>query len=113
MDSAQASFIRGIRVVVRLLETINLDECTLVSSNSRWVECNGAAQRNSVLEALTEVMARGDEHELEGFCAALTEALATGDENGDSYRMLGSYADRRERVMERWGNRRHGEAAHG
>jgi hypothetical protein len=67
----EASFIRGIRSCVSMLEgTCDADEFYL-QGTYRY----GAPQNNVVRRALDEIMKRGDEIELTGFCAALTEVI--------------------------------------
>jgi hypothetical protein len=62
---------------------------------------HGAPQNNVVRRALEDVLRRGDDRELEGFCSALTEICAIADSMGDYTRIFGKYADRRERVLRR------------
>jgi hypothetical protein len=93
----EASFNRGIRACVAMLEDMDPDKCALVLSECR----HGRPLVNSVLTALDEVVGRGDRIELAGFCAGLTEVIAIADENGDHCRSLESYVGRREKVMRR------------
>lgn len=93
----EASFIRGIRSCVAMLEgTRDADEFYL-QATYRY----GAPQSNVVRQALEEILRRGDDIELTGFCAALTEVIAISDNSGDYSRIFGEYADRRERILRR------------
>ena len=102
MDSAQAGVVRGIRACAWMLKTMTDLDDHAVESNCRGLR----PQDNAVLRAMRQVLKRGDPHEFEGFCAALTEMAIVADESGDFQRNFAAYADRRERVMERWANRR-------
>jgi hypothetical protein len=62
---------------------------------------HGAPQNNIVRRTLDEILRRGDDSELEGFCAVLTEVCAIADNAGDHERIFRKYADRRERVLRR------------
>jgi hypothetical protein len=93
----EASFIRGIRGCVAMLEeTRDADEFYLAATY-RY----GKPQMNVVRQALDEILKRGDDAELTGFCAALTEIVAITDNSGDYSRIFGTYAARRERVLRR------------
>lgn len=70
----------------------------------------GARQNNIARRTLGEILRRGDDSELEGFCAVLTEVCAIADQSGDYTRIFSKYADRRERVLRR---RHRKEVAHG
>src|ERR1700675_1966756 len=89
----EASFIRGIRTCVSMLEDVYDDDEFFVQGHYRY----GAPQNNLVRRALGEILERGDGNELEGFCAVLMEILAIADNAGDYERIFAKYADRRER----------------
>ena len=93
----EASFIRGIRDVIEMLESTCDSDEFFVQGTDR----HGAPQNNVVRRALDEIVKRGDERELEGFCAVITEICAIADHSGDYTRIFSRYADRRERVMRR------------
>jgi hypothetical protein len=97
----EASFIRGIRACVEMLESTS-------DADEFWVQSTfrGAPQNNAVRRALDRVLERGDSRELEGFCAVLTEICAIADNSGDYTRIFTKYADRRERVLRRRYRRR-------
>jgi len=93
----EASFIGGIRGCVAMLEsTCDSDEFFVQGTHRR-----GVRQNNIVRRTLDEILRRGDDSELEGFCAVLTEICALSDNSGDFTRIFSKYADRRERVLRR------------
>ena len=87
MAKQREGFARGLRVCVDMLDSMDMDECTLAGVTVLWVR-QGRPQDNAVLRTLKEVMGRGDADELEGFCAALTDLAVTADESGDFSRMF-------------------------
>jgi hypothetical protein len=94
--ATEQSFIRGIRACISMLEqTRNADEF--------FVQAIGrhGPQNNVVRRAIGEVLERGDDRELEGFCAVLIEICAISDNSGDYTRIFKGYANRRERVLRR------------
>ena len=97
MDSAQAGFIRGLRVCVEMLKTMGDLDDHAIESHCRSLQ----PQDNAVFRALRQVLNRGDTRELEGFCAALTEMAILADAHGDCQREFENYSNRRESVMER------------
>jgi hypothetical protein len=102
----EASFIRGIRSCVAMLESTSDAEEFHTQSTFR----RRAPQNNAVRRALAEVLERGDERELEGFCALITEICAIADQHGEWSSYFADYADRRERVLRR---RHRSRLAHG
>jgi hypothetical protein len=93
----EASFIRGIRSCVAMLEKTSDSDEFFVQGTHR----HGARQNNIVRRTLDEILRRGEDNELEGFCAVLTEICAIVDNSGDYERIFGKYANRRERVLRR------------
>jgi hypothetical protein len=93
MDRTNVGFIRGLLGCADMLETLDMDECTIAS-----VEDNrdGRPQNNAVRQTLGQVLMRGDPDELNGFCAALTDIIASADESGDYYRMLKELAEQQQ-----------------
>jgi hypothetical protein len=81
------SFLRGVQIVVDMLEDMDMDGSTLIWSES----IRPAPPRNNVLPVLTGILRRGNADELEGFCAALSSICSEADDNGDQFRMLGGY----------------------
>jgi hypothetical protein len=80
-----------------MLETTRDADHYFVQSTFR----RGVAQNNVVRRTLGEIVARGDDRELEGFCAVLTENCAITNDSGRYSEIFGKYAKRRERVMRR------------
>jgi hypothetical protein len=76
-------FARGLRACANMLETLDVDECSIFGVDDVR---DGRPQDNAVRRTLGQVLMRGDPEELEGFCAALTDIVATADEHGDWYR---------------------------
>jgi hypothetical protein len=73
----------------------------------------GKRQHNAVHRTLLPIIARGDAHELEGFCAALTELAWTADQEpgantggGMFQEKFFAFADQHERVVRRLSERR-------
>jgi hypothetical protein len=93
----EASFVRGIRTCAEMLDSTCESDDFFVQATDR----RGAPQNNVVRGTLAEILARGEDGELEGFCAVLTEICAIADASGDYTRIFSEYADRRERVMRR------------
>lgn len=93
----EASFLRGIRSCVAMLENMSDSDEFFVQGTHR----RGARQNNIVRRTLDEILRRGENNELEGFCAVLTEICAIVDNSGDYGRIFGKYANRRERVLRR------------
>lgn len=91
------AFIRGIRRCVEMLE----DMCDADEFHVQGTYRRGAPQNNLVRRMLEKILERGDDNELEGFCAVLTEICAIADNNGDYDRIFSAYADRREKVLRR------------
>jgi hypothetical protein len=91
MANQQDGFARGLCVCADMCDTLDLDECVVDGTESRY----GRPQDNAVLRVLGQVLKRGDAAELEGFCAALTEACAWADEAGDMSRFFTKVAKRR------------------
>jgi hypothetical protein len=102
----EASFTRGIRSCVAMLESTCDNDEFFVQGHNRY----GAPQNNIVRRTLDEILERGDDNELEGFCAVLTEVCAIADQSGDYTRIFSKYADRREKVLRR---RHRKEVGHG
>jgi hypothetical protein len=101
----EASFIRGIRSCVAMLEnTFDSDEFFVQGTHRR----RGAQQNNIVRQTLDGILGRSDDSELEGFCAVLTEICAIADNSGDYEHIFGKYANRRERVLRRRYRASHG-----
>jgi hypothetical protein len=93
MASQREGFARGLRTCVEMLESMEMDECTIAGVAVLWVR-EGRPQDNAVRRALDQVLQRGDPDELEGFCAALTDLAATADECGDFSRMFSEMVGR-------------------
>jgi hypothetical protein len=90
----EMSFLRGIRACVAMLDTMDLDECSIAGINVPLTR-RGRPQDNAVLRTLKEILRRAEPEELEGFCAALTDMAATADEQGDFGRMFTVLIERR------------------
>jgi hypothetical protein len=94
----EASFIRGIRSCVAMLESTTSGVEFGLQGTYRP---RGAPQNNIVRQALDAILRRGNDRELEGFCALLTEICSLSDQHGDFSNYFGKYADRRERLLRR------------
>jgi hypothetical protein len=96
MADQQDGFARGLRVCAKMLDTLDVDECTVEAEADSEGDCrDGRPQDNAVRRVLGEVLARGDAAELDGFCAGLTEACAWADEAGDMSRCFTKLAKQR------------------
>jgi hypothetical protein len=93
MANQREGFARGLRTCVDMLESMEMDECTIAGVTVLWVR-EDRPQDNAVRRTLDQVLLRGDPDELEGFCAALTDLAVTADECGDFPRMFSEMADR-------------------
>lgn len=92
MPKYSVGFARGLRVCADMLETLDVDECSIVGVTDVR---DGRPQDNAVRRTLGQVLMRGDPEELEGFCAALTDIVAFAAEGGDWHRSFAELAETR------------------
>jgi hypothetical protein len=100
MANQQDGFARGLRVCAKMLDTLDVDECTVeeVVDEEDGGARDGRPQDNAVWRVLRQVLERGNAAELEGFCAALTETCAWADDAGDMSRFFAKLAQQRGRL---------------
>lgn len=99
--SAECSFIRGIRTCSKMLEDMDQNASALQSFTRIRRK-----QVNAVRHTLGQILMRGDDRELDGFCAALTDLAAWSFDYGEYSGFLAEYADRRQRIEKHLTNRR-------
>jgi hypothetical protein len=96
--TADPEYIRGMRVAARMFAGMDQIECEL-RSYGRY-----GAQDNAVRRTLDRVLMRGNENELEGFCASITGVLARAFEEMAPSAMaeiLKNHSDRLQKVANR------------